>query len=137
MVAAALAVQAEEQPTRLDLAHPESAVLRRNYITWDDPAWWAAMRTKDDRVVIGRSDYTVQGPIVNTFRRAPNWSDLTPAQKIISLPIVSLFVPQPMNIEPRRSLAMRDYIKWGEDDRPWSNIGDPWINPVGLFSIGF
>jgi hypothetical protein len=136
-VAAALAVQAEEQPTRAELLSPESLGLKKNYVTWDDPKWWETMRVKEDRIAIGRSDYTVEGPLVKGFRRPRGWSDLSPAEKLMSLPVIGWVVPQPMYVEPRAKPELADYVKWGERDQPWSNLGDSWITLPALFSVGF
>jgi hypothetical protein len=137
VVAGALAVRAEEKPTRAELMSPESLGLRKNYVTWDDPKWWEAMRQNEDRIAIGRSDFTVEGPLTKGFRRPRNWSDLTPAEKIMSLPVIGWVVPYPMHVEPRTKPRLADYVKWGERDQPWSNLGDSWISLPALFSVGY
>ncbi|HMJ92220.1 MAG TPA: hypothetical protein VK530_20525 [Candidatus Acidoferrum sp.] len=139
MAVAVLAVQAEEQPTRFDVLAPESLGLKKDYIDWNDPRWWEAMRQKESGIAIGKSDFTADGPVVRTLRRAPNWSEKSLGEKIISLPVISLFVPQPINIAPRErnSPKLSDYFKWGDLDQPWSNLGDRPLGGPGLINVSY
>ena len=51
-------------------------------------------------LVIGRSDFTLQGPLVYGFRRLPHEDNLGLGQKFLRLPVIRLFVPGPMPIPP-------------------------------------
>jgi hypothetical protein len=136
---AAMTAQAQDPATQAEIVSPESQVLKRRSIDWDDPQWWEAMQKKENTVQIGRSDFSIEGPIVRSFRRPRNWSQMSLADKITSLPIVGLFVPQPMYVEHRRLKDLRrsDYLRWGESDQPWSNIGDRPIGGAGLIGVSY
>ncbi len=139
VVVSALAVRAEEQPTRAEIRSPESLGLQKNFVDWDDPKWWETMRQKDTSIAIGKSDFTADGPVVRSLRRPRHWSDLSLGEKFTHLPIVSLFVPQPMNIapRPRSGPKLSDYFKWGDLDQPWSNLGDHPLGGPGLISVSY
>jgi hypothetical protein len=139
MVVTALAVQAEEQPTQVDVLSPDQMGLRKDYIDWNDPKWWEAMQRKEDTLQIGKSDFVIHGPVLRTFRRGPRWSELSLGEKIISLPILNLFVPQPMYVDarPRNGVRASDYFKWSEDPRPWAVTGDRPIGGPGLINVSY
>jgi hypothetical protein len=61
----------------------------------------------------------MSGALVETFRTTPRSSgDRTLAQKILSLPIVNMFVPEPM---PKVSRGGK-YFAWGARDEPWATV---------------
>ena len=113
------------------LVQGESVANQNTFLDWDDPRWWdyisihkePAPPFQGSGIKLGQSDYTASGPFVETFRmhRERSWSDLNLLEKIESIPIVNLFVPQPMPIAPRQGVK---YFKWGESDQPWVNVVD-------------
>lgn len=115
----AMSAHAQEQGIESEVFASEKTV-----IDWDDPEWWeyfAPRRQNEVEIPLGRPRYSASGPLVETFRPGIPWDERTPLQKITTLPVVSLFVPQPMPTPPA---GRPDYIKWGERDVPWSNLGD-------------
>jgi hypothetical protein len=119
-VSFALAMRAEEPPARLGAFAPTKT------LDWDDPKWWNVMRDKSAAeaspgLKLGKSDYVLKGPLANTFRLVPRSSgERSLARKLLDLPIVNLFVPQPMPMLPHGG----KYFAWSESDRPWSMIAD-------------
>lgn len=136
---AAVTLQGADANTQAEFVGPESQVLKRHAVDWNDPEWWQAMQKKDTSMQIGRSDYVVEGPVFRSFRRPRNWSERTLGEKISSLPIVSLFVPQPMPVEQRsiRDLRATDYFRWGNHDQPWANIADRPLGGPGLIAVSY
>lgn len=113
-VSLALALRADEKPTQLDAFAPKKT------LDWDDPKWWEAMRRKSPGISLGKSDFIVSGPLVDTIRAAPRSSgERNLGERILSLPIVNLFVPQPMPV----SRGEGKYFAWGERAMPWSAVG--------------
>jgi hypothetical protein len=115
-----------------------SATTKRTPLDWNDPRWWERM-SKDRRTIlrIAEKDYTVSGPLVDTFRARPRRpADRNLAQQILDLPVINLFVPQPMPTAPKTGGA---YFKWGDGEQPWFNTGDRHNNrPAGtLVRVGF
>jgi hypothetical protein len=110
-----------------DLVSPQAI------LDWNDPEWWKR-RQAERRFTwrMGRSDLLLEGPLVSGMRRQRVAHDATLAQRIGALPVVSLFIPQPL---PRPSRTGR-YLAWGERDVAWSTIaeGTP-PGPVGLLSL--
>jgi hypothetical protein len=72
--------------------------------------------THDQRV--GKGDWVVRGPIVDSFRKRPKREDRSFGQRIRELPIVRLFVPKPM---PSREDTEVFFVE-GQSSRPWSAI---------------
>jgi len=127
-----LAVRAEERPSQLDAL---GVFGSKKVLDWDDPKWWEGMRKQSSGISLGKSDIVVKGPLVDTFRRAPRSSrDRSLGEKILNLPILSLFVPQPM---PRPGRGGK-YFSWGEREAPWSMVSaSSTPGPQGLISAGF
>jgi hypothetical protein len=125
------ASRADEKPTQFD-----TATRRKSVLDWDDPEWWKRDWKHDQKFSIGKTGFDVSGPLIETFRGPRRtWSDLSLGQKIISLPIVNLFVPQPFNVGSRRESK---YLAWGEKDLPWSSVADRGSSgPVGLMSVSY
>lgn len=123
---------AEQKPAQLDTTSPRS-----EYLDWQDPEWWKRDWNRDEmKFSVGKSDYAVQGPAVETFTfyRRSSSRDVSLGQKILNLPIVNLFVPQPM---PKPTGGGR-YLAWGQKDQPWSAVADRGIpGPVGLMSVSW
>jgi hypothetical protein len=128
-----LALRAQERPAPLD------ASSQKKILDWNDPKWWEAMRKtspdqKSTGISLGKSDFVMSGPLIETFRRAPRSSgDQSLIERMRHWPIVSLFVPQPM---PWPSGGGK-YFAWGERDVPWSVLADrPIPGPQGaLMSV--
>jgi hypothetical protein len=138
-VAVALTVQAAEPPAQADILSPGEMGLRKGYIDWNDPKWWESMQRDKDTLRIRQSDYMIHGPVLRTFRRGPKWSELSLGQKIASLPIVNLVVPQPFYVEapPRGGIRAGDYFKWQDHDQPWVNVSDRPLGPPGLIGVSY
>lgn len=125
------AARAEEKPTEFDATTRKKSVL-----DWDDPKWWLRDQKPEKTFSIGKTDFEVSGPLIETFRGPRRtWSDLSLGEKIVNLPIVNLFVPQPFKVESRRE---GKYLAWGDKDLPWSAVADRGMGgPVGLLSISY
>jgi hypothetical protein len=132
----ALAASGQQSPPSDFETSRSTETPRRNYLQWDDPKWWETMRGKTDAIPLGKSDVTVSGPIVETLRWRPRkLSDLSLAEKIASLPIINLVIPQPFHPAPRKSGR---YFAWGESDTPWINrVEGDIARPPALISFGF
>jgi hypothetical protein len=90
---------------------------------------------RDLRIRLGKSEYVVSGPLVETFRPVkPPPPNRTWADKLLGLPIVNLFVPQPMPLPPGGG----KYFFWGEREIAWSTLMDtPIPGPQStLLSVG-
>jgi hypothetical protein len=128
----ALAGQAEEKPAQFDVNDPKT-----RYLDWKDPEWWQRDWKRDEmKFSVGGSDYAVSGPLAETFRvrRGTSFRERSLGQKILSLPIVNLFVPQPMPKPP----GSGKYLVWGQREEPWSNTADRGMpGPVGLMSVNW
>lgn len=73
-------------------------------------------------IPLGKSGIEASGPLVNTFRPPPRpWREMTLPDKLTSIPVVGLFVPQPM---PRPPSVRGRYFAWGQSDRAWVDIAD-------------
>jgi hypothetical protein len=133
----ALAASAQQsQPSDFETSRSTEAP-RKKHIGWDDPEWWEAMRKKPEGMPLGKTDIVVTGPIADTFRRRPRkFSELTFEQKLNSIPIVNLFIPQPMHVAPR---DRGKYFAWNESDTPWVNrmSGDIARPPGTLLNVNW
>jgi len=131
-VSFALTLRADEKPAQAQL----NTSTPRKILDWDDPQWWELMgetRQKSPGVSLGESDVVVRGPLVDTFRVAPpSRGERSLGEKILDLPIVSLFVPQPMPV----SRGGGKYFAWGDRDRPWATVAGRSVIPEsGLVSV--
>jgi len=118
-------------------AQPGTVSPARHYLDWDDPKWWESLKTSPQRTIsVGGSDYTVQGPLIETWRRPSATAADRPIDRALALPIVSLFVPQRMPTPPPRGTGR--YFAWGSRDEPWSNLGDhPIPGPAAWVTVGY
>jgi hypothetical protein len=91
--------------------------------TWNlDPAYWETLITadRDSPIRLGRSDVTVSGPLVFGLRSSRTPADASAARRFVDLPVIRLFVPQPMPTPPETSGR---YFAWrGSSPRPWANV---------------
>jgi hypothetical protein len=96
------------------------ATVSRPPLDWNDPRWWEIQRSRTGGISLGKSDYILRGPVVETFRR-PYWSASEGhwTRKLLNMPVVNLFVPLPM---PKAGGPPGKYLAWGESDAPWSTI---------------
>jgi hypothetical protein len=114
VAALTLALRAGEKPVPLD------ATVSKAPLDWNDPKWWEIQGQRPGGLSLGQSDYVLRGPLVETFRRPPRpagergW-----ARKFFDLPVVNLFVPQPL---PKAGGSPGRYLAWGESDSPWSAV---------------
>lgn len=110
----ALALRAEEKPTALD------ATASRKPLDWNDPQWWMSRDLKPARITLGKSDFVLRGPLIQTFHPpARPAGEYHWTRRILDLPVVNLFVPQPM---PPVGGPRKGYWSWGESDAPWGAI---------------
>ena len=67
-------------------------------------------------VTLGKSDFTIGGPLIEGFRPMRHSEDLSRGQKFLHLPIIRLFVPGPMEKPP----GTGRYFAWRNCDLPWT-----------------
>lgn len=112
------------------------------------PALWRELlnvKRGHPTVSIGRTEFLVGGPLVQTIRRPDSWSDLSLGRKILALPVINLLVPQPM---PAPASGGK-YFAWGESSLSWGAVAngaapgsggfarDVNHEPAGLISFGW
>ena len=86
-----------------------------------NPAHWERMleqRKASSAVQIGKSDFTISGPLVDGVRRKRTTGERSLGKRLLGLPIVRLFVPQPMPSPPGGGR----YLLWGERSESWASI---------------
>ena len=105
----------------------ESTAPLKNYVDWNDPAWWEYVaKSKQPGVRLGHSDFVASGPLVGSLtRRREEWRDLSPLDKALNFPIVGWIVPQPMPRPPGHG----KYFYWGDRDVAWSTFATG-VNPA-------
>src|SRR5258705_10758308 len=85
-----LTLGAQERPAQFDAS--KTALPQWNSLKIEE-----LMEPRPTRITLGKSDFVMSGALVETFRTQPRYSsDRTLAQKILSLPIINMFVPEPM-----------------------------------------
>jgi hypothetical protein len=112
---------ADEPAPAFDLFAPAEAAASWNYNSaiWDQIV--LPNREPAPTISFGRTELTVSGALVESFRRPRNWSDLSLGEKILNFPILSSFVPQPM---PRPAGGTGRYFAWGGRGDAWGTIAD-------------
>lgn len=86
-----------------------------------NPAHWERMieqRKASSALQIGKSDFTISGPLVDGVRRKRTSGERSLGKRLLGLPVVRLFVPQPMPSPPGGGR----YFLWGERDQSWASI---------------
>ena len=82
-----------------------------------NPRWEVPVEQRVAPLKLGKSDYAISGPLVDTFRlKPPTQTDRSLGRKILDLPIISMFVPAPWPKTTREG----KYFAWGERDQPWA-----------------
>lgn len=85
--------------------------------TTTNPRWEAPVEQRPAPLRLGKSDYTVSGPLVDTFRLQPRLQqERSLGRKILDLPIINMFVPEPWP----KTMRQGKYFAWGERDQPWA-----------------
>ena len=108
------ALRAKKQSSQMDVT--------KALTTWAAPSWDEPVKQNPPHVTLGRSAAAVSGPLVDTFRLARRAADEpTLGRRILSLPIINIFVPEPMPKTSREGV----YFAWGERDVPWSVLCEP------------
>ena len=117
---AADAAFAREEPSHFN----STTTTPKAQTQWNtDPKYWErVLRAPKDLpdLKIGKSDYVIGGPLIDGLRRRRPAPDLSRGQRFLRLPIVRLFVPQPMPSPPGGGR----YFLWGESSRPWTAIAE-------------
>jgi hypothetical protein len=108
-----LLAQAQEKPAQFDAT--------TTLPMWTTPKWDAPLEQKLPPLKLGKSDFIVTGPLIDTFRsRSRSDEERTLGQKLLGLPIINMFVPEPW---PKPSREGK-YFAWGERDVPWASIAE-------------
>ena len=84
-------------------------------IPLNDPWRWRGLLTEkhdSPTIALGKTDFSVNGPLVEGFRRLPHVDDLSRGQRFLRLPIIRLFVPGPMESPP----GTGKYFSWRNED---------------------
>ncbi|MBI3853168.1 MAG: hypothetical protein HY298_23200 [Verrucomicrobia bacterium] len=144
LLASLLPALADERETAFDPYAPVKATTE-----WKpNPALLRELlrvRRNYPTVSIGKGDFEVSGPLLQTIRRPRDWSDLSLGRKILALPVINLLVPQPMPPSPGGG----KYFAWGQSGLPWGTLAEGaapgaggfarYVNheATGLISIGW
>lgn len=144
LLASLLPALAAERQTDFDAFAPVKASTE-----WkSNPALWRnllSIRRDSPTVSIGKADFVLTGPLVQTIRRPRGWSELSLGEKILALPVINLLVPQPM---PAPASGGK-YFAWGESSLSWGAVANGaapgsgafarYVNhePNGLISVGW
>jgi hypothetical protein len=116
--ALALFARAGEPPAELDT--PASFKAATGWHT-DPKHWDQLLRERNDSpgLRIGKSDFAISGSIIEGLRSRRSSLDRNLGQKLLSFPVVRLFVPQRMPSAPGGG---GKYFAWGQSSRPWASI---------------
>lgn len=107
----ALALRAQEPPASL------GASTEVKPTTTTNPRWEVPVEQRLPPLKLGKTDYIVSGPLVDTFRLKPRvQQERSLGRKILDLPIINMFVPEPWPKTTRQG----KYFAWGERDQPWA-----------------
>ena len=89
-------------------------------IPFNDPARLRPLLTEkrdSPLITLGKSDFTLNAPIIEGFRPMRHSEDLSRGQRFLRLPIIRLFVPGPMEKPPG---GTGRYFAWRNCDLPWT-----------------
>jgi hypothetical protein len=113
-----LPLLAQESQSNFDLFAPVQATRE-----WKPhPGRWEKLLSEkraEPAVSVGRAEIVVRGPLVETFRRPKSSSELNLGQKILTFPVINLFVPLEM---PKPPGGPGKYFAWHESSMPWTAI---------------
>lgn len=103
-------------------AQTDSAELNSSTAsTWNtNPAHWERrleQRKESTALRLGKSDFAISGPLVDGLRRQRTAGERSLGRRLLGLPVVRLFVPQPMPAPPGGGR----YLLWGERDQSWTS----------------
>lgn len=116
----AFTMQAQQRPKAIDAA----TTTTKKPLDWNDPKWWEANRTNAAHITVGKSEFMVTGPLIETFRVArPSPDERSLGRKFLDLPIINLFVPGPMPPVGNPGVE-RKYFAWGDRGVPWTVLAD-------------
>ena len=106
-----LTLKAQERPAQFD--------SKTTLPEWRVPKPEEFLEQKPARLTLGKTDFVMSGALVETFRTQPRSpGERTRVQKFLSLPIVNMFVPEPMPKPGRGGI----YFAWGQRDEPWAAV---------------
>lgn len=111
---------AGEEPSRYGVVGTPRAQTQWN----TDPKYWEHVLREPKHMPdlkLGKSGYTVNGPLADGLRRRRSSPDLSLGKRILRLPVIRLFVPGMPDMPPAGG---GKYFLWGESDRPWSAIAE-------------
>lgn len=86
------------------------------------PGWRQGLlyqKPESPLVTLGKSDFVITGPLIEGLRPLRNSADLSRGQRFLRLPVIRLFVPQPMPWPP----GTGKYFAWRNSDNalPWES----------------
>jgi hypothetical protein len=121
LLALAPSAPAEEPQPKFGDSASTSILGRTGWNT--NPAYWErALSEKrvSPMLRLGKSGFVIHGLAFEGSRRQQSSGDRSWGKRLLGLPIVRLFVPQPMASPPGGG----NYFCWGESDRPWTAIAE-------------
>jgi len=83
----------------------------------DQPKSVITERSDSSDLRLGKGDWVVRGPVVDSFRRPRTTENRSLGRRILELPIIRLFVPKPT---PPSDAEV--YLVEGKSSRPWAAI---------------
>jgi hypothetical protein len=90
-------------------------------LDWTDSQWWNVMRSREEGISLGRSEFVMRGPVVDLLRpRRPDVERRSLRQRFFGMPFVSPFSPR----ESGRPVQRVDYFAWGDRNTAWSALAD-------------
>ena len=106
-------------PVAATSAHSPAAQWALESRMWENLL--TGQSTSPTSLRLGRSDFTLSGPLVQSFRPRPRFDDRCLGQKILDFPVVNMFVPQPMPVPPGG--IGPSYLAWGSERHvPWAAV---------------
>lgn len=119
LLALAVIAQAEDSSPKSTVS--TSASSRTEWNT--SPDYWERVlvqKREGQELRLGKSGWAIKGPVIEGARRQRSTGERSTSQRLLGLPIVRLFVPQPTTLPPGGG----KYLLWGESDRPWLAVAE-------------